>query len=182
MTKWSRCTPPCRSPSLGASAIKSALPVFRHHGGRPRQLLGSVVMSSNTSLSATCRSASLESMAGLGQNRLEAFTTRAGKTGLAELLAGNTRCRPNTVNLGGQYGDRVFDRRGWLGWVAVFGSFDWPVAHFAFDDPGVAACAAFGQGSGEDLNDRLLVSFVDALGGKARGLSGRFGGWRGGRG
>ena len=90
--------------------------------------------------------------------------------------------RTNTVNLGGQYGDRVFDRRGWLGWVAVFGSFDWPVAHFAFDDPGVAACAAFGQGSGEDLNDRLLVSFVDALGGKARGLSGRFGGWRGGRG
>ena len=69
------------SSSLGSSAAKSALPVFRHQAGMSNQLPGSVVMSSKDSPRATLRAASLASMTGPGQHRPEASTTSVGMTG-----------------------------------------------------------------------------------------------------
>ena len=48
----------------------------------------------------------------------------------------------------------------------VFGVFDWPVAHLAFDDARVATEATGGEWLGEDLGDRPLMSGREAVGGK----------------
>jgi hypothetical protein len=56
---------------------------------------------------------------------------------------------------------------GGLGPAAVFGAFDVPVGHLAFDDAGVGAEAAWWERLGEDLSDRLLVGGVEAVGGKS---------------
>jgi hypothetical protein len=63
----------------------------------------------------------------------------------------------------------------------MLGAFDGPVGHLALDDPWVEAQAAFGERSGEDLGDRLLMCGGEAPGGKIPAGCGLSGGRRGGR-
>jgi hypothetical protein len=62
----------------------------------------------------------------------------------------------------------------------MFGAFDAPVGHLAFDDPGVLAWPALWERLSEDLSDRLLMGGVDAVGGKIPAWCGRCGERRGG--
>lgn len=51
----------------------------------------------------------------------------------------------------------------------VLGTLDVPFGHLAFDEPRIGAAPTLGQGLGEDLSDRLLMSRGEALGGKIPG-------------
>src|SRR5579862_1954072 len=97
-------------------------------------------------------------------------------------VGGSSPPSSNTVYLSGLDGDSVGWLQGGLWPVAVFGAFDVPAGHLAFDAARVGAETALGERFSEDLADCLLMCRSEAVGGKIPGASGCCGGRPAGRG